>query len=279
MMKFLRSIFELKVTSEPKASLGRKGKAMPIHTKVKVPGGWLTLGELQEGSEVIGPKGNVAKVIDVLPQGITDCYKFIFEDGREATSHPLHLWEIFEGNSLTTYITTTADIIAHFNEFGYAIPLVGEISGSDKRIDENFVKDIATMLIGDHGSVNHDVQELHYQDRRHIARGMRAYEGCVASNGLVRYITELKQSAVNFQQLTWSVGGIARLERVDGSYVVTARHRDIDQDEISKVLSSRLNIVGIEKVHPTETICINIDSADKLFVVDDWIVTHNLCID
>jgi hypothetical protein len=278
MINLLKSMVGLKVNNEPKLNMVSKGKAMPYNVKVKVPGGWLALKELREGSKVIGPMGNIASVTEVIPQGVTDCYKFIFEDGREAVSHPLHLWEVYEGNSVAPYVTTTADIIAHFNEFEYAIPLVGEISGAEKRIADEFVKDIAMMLIGERHTVNREIQELHYQDRRAIATAMRTNEGCVASNGTVRYITEHKQSALNFQHLAWSVGGIADLQKVEDGYVVTARHRDIEQDDIARFAASRLKIVGIVKEHPTETICINIDSEDKLFVVEDWIVTHNLCI-
>lgn len=280
MINLLKSMFGLKVTSEPKLNMVSKGKAMPANVHVKVPGGWVALRDLKEGSKVIGPKGNVAQVTEVLPQGVTDCYRFVFEDGRSAVSHPLHLWEVFEGNNVTAHVTTTADIIAHFNEFEYYIPLVGEISGMEKRVASSFIQEIATLLIGERQTVNREIQELHYQDRLQIARAMRTYEGCVASNGTVRYITELKLSALNFQHLTWSVGGIADLQKVDDGYVVTARHRDIEeQDDITKAAASRLKIVGIVKEHPTETICINIDSEDKLFVVEDWIVTHNFCID
>lgn len=279
MINLLLSFFGLKVTGEPELNMVRKGKAMPHSTKVKVPGGWTTLGELQEGSKVIGPKGNIASVTEVLPQGVTECYRFIFEDGRTAVSHPLHLWEVYENESSESLVTTTFDIVSHFNEFEYAIPLVGEISGAEKRIHEGFINELAGRLISNTNSVTQEIEELNYQDRRHIAKAMRTYEGCVAVGGVVRYITELRQSAINFQQLTWSVGGIAKLDRVDGSYVVTAKHRDIEQDEISRLASMRLKIIGIEKQHPAETICINIDSEDKLFVVDDWIVTHNLCID
>jgi hypothetical protein len=255
------------------------GKAMPYSTPVKVPGGWSTLGELSVADKVIGPQGNVAEVTAIYPQGVTDCYKFLFEDGRVAESHPLHQWEVYEDNQGESYVTTTQDIINHFNEFEYSIPLVGRISGVEARLSEEELASAAIGLLSGDLEVRGVVEELHYEDRLEIVHIMMEYEGGTYSETGVTFLTKKEVAADNLQQLIWSLGGIA-FKQGDGTYTVDIKQRDIRNhgnivsDTIIQNTKS-LKIIGITKEAPVETLCISIDSEDCLYIVDNWVVTHN----
>ena len=255
------------------------GKAMPYNTKVKIPGGWKAMGELKVGDKVIGPQGNVAEITGVFPQGVTDNYKFLFEDGREAESHPLHQWEVFEDSQEKSFVTTTQDIVKHFNEFEYAVPLVNRISGTELRLSDEELISISSHLLSGNMGVRDQVEELHYEDRLAVVMTMMEYAGSVHTEDGVKFVTENEVCATNFRDLIWTLGGIAVIEG-DSPYTVTVKQRDIRNpanivsDTINQKTKS-LKIVGIIKETPVETLCISIDSEDKLYVVDNYVVTHN----
>lgn len=71
------------------------GKAQPLHSKIKTPAGWTTMGEISVGDIVVNPEGGTASVVGIYPQGIKDIYKITFADGRTAESCKEHLWEIY----------------------------------------------------------------------------------------------------------------------------------------------------------------------------------------
>lgn len=73
------------------------GKAQPLYSKIKVPGGWATMGDMQIGTEVVAPDGTITKVTGVYPQGKRDVYEVEFWDGRITRACGEHLWESFDG--------------------------------------------------------------------------------------------------------------------------------------------------------------------------------------
>jgi phosphate starvation-inducible protein PhoH len=88
------------------------GKAQPLTAKIKIPGGWSTMGDIQRGDMVVTPNGDTAKVVDLFPQGIKDTYILELKDGRKTECCGDHLWEVF----YTDYwekprIMSTVDII------------------------------------------------------------------------------------------------------------------------------------------------------------------------
>lgn len=269
------------------------GKAMPLTTLVKVPGGWKKLGDLKIGDTVIGPKGNIAMVTDIHPQGVTDCYRFTFEDGRTADSHPLHLWEVTETgigkdpSHKTPYVTTTQDIVNNFTHFEYYLPLVSEIDGYSPTSPTDPDKWATQLLLSDF-AINEGVLELAYNERFSIVRAMLMQSGCHIAEGIASLLSGNENAVKNFQQLVWSIGGICSYEPLGDLFKARVIHRgseellgDITSEDINKMLDVKtfddlkLKIVSIQKQTPIETLCISIDSEDSLYIVDNWIVTHN----
>lgn len=68
------------------------GKAQPLTSKVLTPNGWVTMGEITIGDEVITQSGNATEVLGVFPQGIKDIYRVTFSDGTFTESCGEHLW-------------------------------------------------------------------------------------------------------------------------------------------------------------------------------------------
>ena len=72
------------------------GKAQPLTAKIKVPGGWKTMGEMAIGQEVITQDGSITFVTGVFPQGVKDIYKVTFQDGRSTECCGEHLWQVHQ---------------------------------------------------------------------------------------------------------------------------------------------------------------------------------------
>lgn len=71
------------------------GKAQPLHSKIKTPSGWTTMGDIKIGDLVSTPDGKTSTVLKLFPQGNRDVYEVSFADGRKAQSCKEHLWNVY----------------------------------------------------------------------------------------------------------------------------------------------------------------------------------------
>lgn len=83
------------------------GKAQPLSSKILTPNGWIRMGEVRVGSDVIGSDGKPQKVLGVYPQGERDIYKIEFNDGTSALCDEEHLWSVNSRNNRTANTTVT----------------------------------------------------------------------------------------------------------------------------------------------------------------------------
>jgi hypothetical protein len=71
------------------------GKAQPLDSKILTPNGWVRMGDIKTGTEVITPNGKISKVIGVYPQGEKDIYEIETKDGKKAEACGEHLWKVY----------------------------------------------------------------------------------------------------------------------------------------------------------------------------------------
>lgn len=72
------------------------GKDQRLSSKIKVPGGWTTMGAIKVGDTVTAWDGTPTKVTGVYPQGVKRVFKITFEDGRSTEAGLGHLWKIYD---------------------------------------------------------------------------------------------------------------------------------------------------------------------------------------
>lgn len=138
--------------------------------------------------------------------------------------------------------------------------------------------------------------------RLRLLQGLMDTDGTAEKGGNTYYSTSNEQLANDVLYLARSLGNIARIkkeqkyythkgERKPGqpSYRVLIRSREpwnLFQDPKRKarvqnctrglVFNSKLAIYSVERLpEQSETICIEIDHPDQLYIVDDFVVTHN----
>jgi ATP-dependent DNA helicase RecG len=70
------------------------GKAQPLDALVLTPAGFVQMGDIQVGDEVVNPTGEIAVVTGVFPQGTRDVYRVVFADGTSVECDDEHLWQV-----------------------------------------------------------------------------------------------------------------------------------------------------------------------------------------
>lgn len=78
-----------------------QGKALSNDTPLKTPSGWVNMGDINVGDELVSRAGKITHVTGVYPQGDLQLYKITFADGRWLECCAEHLWHVF-------YINTSA---------------------------------------------------------------------------------------------------------------------------------------------------------------------------
>jgi intein/homing endonuclease len=143
----------------------RSGKAQPLYSLIKIPNGWIKMGDIKVGDIVSTPDGKSSPIIGVFPQGKKPIYRITFEDGRFADCGEEHLWKVYNSHWKTTdtrvkgggkgyiyhehnpwRIMTTREILDRKNKNPLFIPLT-----SYGGIEQNFSIDpyVLGLLLGD----------------------------------------------------------------------------------------------------------------------------------
>ncbi len=68
------------------------GKAQPLYSKILTPNGWITMGEVKLGDQIVGSNGNIYNITNIFPQGERDIYRIYFDDNSFADCDLNHLW-------------------------------------------------------------------------------------------------------------------------------------------------------------------------------------------
>lgn len=136
--------------------------------------------------------------------------------------------------------------------------------------------------------------------RLSLLQGLLDTDGTVGKHGNVSYSTSSSQLAKDIQWLVWSLGGICKIaekkpfytyqgERKEGrlSYVLHIRMKNPAESFTLPKKKDRLNeknqysdnlrlrIKSITPIDVDDAVCISIDHPSKLYVVEDFVVTHN----
>lgn len=116
------------------------------------------------------------------------------------------------------------------------------------------------------------------KQRLELFNGLMDTDGYKTGKEYWEYSTTSKQLSLDVQQLAWSLGYNCRISTRMGKYKKDGR---IIETRINyRVFITKLKpltIAKIEKTKPVPTQCIHVDNKDKLFVIKDYLVTHNTC--
>jgi replicative DNA helicase len=108
------------------------GKSLPITEPVLTPNGWVNMGDLTLGDEVIGSDGEKQYVIGVYPQGIRPIYKIEFTDGTHVNCDEEHLWSVNTLN-MRTAKTRIKGVSVNKPNYGYKVVKTSEMMKDIKK--------------------------------------------------------------------------------------------------------------------------------------------------
>lgn len=291
------------------------GKAQPIDTLIPTPYGEIELGDLQVGDYVFDRHGLPTRVVDIFEQGMLDCYKITFDDGRVTYCNDEHLWECFTEDSKHTTVTRTLKEIALSNR-ETLIPLCDPVNYGEKEFEilPQFLAVKIAILCGSkramdtlpliieknkalngiecipkpyfYGSLNQRLTIISCLEY-YLVPNMVKYK----IGDIFRIETKYERIAKDIIKLCYSLGIKATLH--DNSNDIYEVHIHVNNELIRKFLSSEMstndgiahhelsfnNTIKITSIEYTgekrEMRCIRVDNDEHLYLTNDFIVTHN----
>jgi hypothetical protein len=79
-------------------SLHGAGKALLTRTSIPTPTGWMTMGDLRVGDQVLSEQGVPCNVVSVSPRWWGDTWRVSFSDGSSLVTHGNHEWKAIDVN-------------------------------------------------------------------------------------------------------------------------------------------------------------------------------------
>jgi len=239
------------------------GKEMPIDTPILTPDGWRILGDIKVGDKVTGNDGKPTNVIGVYPQGYKPIIEFTTNDGRVIESGYEHLWKTNRGVRNTKSIMRSLDSNKEVYIPGYnSIGNTSDVKISTSRLN-TIIKTIKTThtiptIISDM------LLTLKYDDIEYVLEKLST--DIIDDEVLFR--TEQGILVDALKKIIYKLGYTINIKRNKGVYELAYNRR------MRRTYLVSYNILDKSK----EAICIAVDNESKLFVVKDYIVTHNTFI-
>lgn len=221
-----------------------RGKACHNDTWVRIPGGWKRMGDLSVGDYVVGRNGKPTRVKGVYPQGRLQLYEVEFADGRKVEVCREHLWGVYDAED-EYQVLTTGQLMDCYSEF--SIPLPEPIGRPEDRQQRKGV----------------DPNTPDYKHSEYLLGWIYSLNPSTSTDGLVEIQVEDPEEGVKYVDIARSLGRIAGYE--NGVFWYWERGKGPKH-------------LGIRSITPTrvdEATCIAVEAEDHLFVVQDYIVTHN----
>ena len=157
------------------------GKDQPLHSKIKTPTGWKTMGEMKVGDKLASIDGGDNEVLGVYPQGLKDVYEIEFSDGRKTRCGGGHLWRVYNRKWKEPKVVETLELLDYLNKPSFKnriyIDMVSGDFGSKNEIDID--PWLIGFLIGDGHTTNSSIlfstddAESLYRVQKFIPKGCK----------------------------------------------------------------------------------------------------------
>lgn len=280
------------------------GKASWVESKVLTKTGWKKLKEIVVGEELVSIDNRKNKVEAIYPQGIKELYKITTDNGRTHICCKEHLWEVMIHDSFA--VMQLEDIIKAYKVTEVSLPYLiptGAVKMSYRESIEKFFEllmdDFTLGELTEENNLDKLIGNICLENRLemmnkllvHIASENRDYVSDITTgNGYCMFTIESTNDNENFfdavSSLVLSLDGYVH-RKVDCTTLrtkLTCAVYGLDYDNLCSVAFKNAGsikytkIVKIEKYIKDEAICLKVSHPDSLYVVDDYLITHNTVI-
>lgn len=259
------------------------GKAMPLHTEIQTPNGWVTMGEIKYGDFVTTPDGGSAPVIGVFPQGIRPVYNVVLEDGRSAEADEEHIWTTVNHGHVTTNKLRALILSGEVVEIpsvvhptitptvmGLPVRTFGEMMRGDLDGPQH---EIADMLMANSNTesgsrfIPYHIDTYTAEHKAEILAGAFDVPVLDVTEGTVyTLVTPSAAIAEVLVYITRSLGGKGTVSSsADGLYVVNA----------VPTRTAGIKVASVERINDQVCQCIMIGHRDHMYITKDFVATHN----
>lgn len=235
------------------------GKAIPNDTLIPTPNGWRKVGDIKVGDYLFAQDSSPTKVLAVFPQPTTkEIWKVTFADGRVAECCGEHLWEYFENGKKRVEDTQTI-----YKRIKKQKALKNNFSVRVNSPYGNYIftKSFVNSLL--------DIESKSISFSRSEKERVATFDKeffCLREVALLRglgIIPQMTHTKNGFYRVSYSENDFGLLEKfLNGEEVIAP--------------TKYLKIVDIKKTsQKTDMTCFTVDNKDHLFLMNDFIVTHN----
>lgn len=276
------------------------GKAVDSNTILETPTGPVMAKDVKVGDMLFNRLGKPTTVKGVFPQGVTERYEVTLADGRVMVLSPDHLVPYLDKQNKIQNKELKdmfSDYIINNNQrvhYTYRLPQNEAV---------NFKEQVHAISPYEYGySLDKDwmgtiLDRYKYDsidNRTQLLKGLMDCQGTVNTlDGRLSYVypTYKKGVAKNVQWVAQSLGYGVKLESTTSTkgYKQYRVHIYTNDELVSntdlldivrslKPMSKQSNwvyITGIEQINDGETVCFSVDNDEHLFLMNDFIVTHN----
>ena len=268
------------------AARAGSGKAQPLDAVIHTPNGPSTMGEMHVGKKILAYDGTVTEVTEVFPQGRIEVNRITFEDGRSTRACPDHLWRVYmksdaSENFYEPRVMRLEDVRELLQMGGYEdrlyIDMLRPYAVTEKA-DTRFstlihqARDVRTRFKEPEFDLN-EVLEVSTAPGRmvFVATCLRLPFECEIAEKTITIANTATRDLMT--EMVRSLGGYARTEGLK-LHVKLDMRMFVQWDHIHEN-RVKLKISSITFDSWEEAQCISIAHKDRLYVTDDYIVTHN----
>lgn len=225
---------------------GSRGGPLYEETRVLTPNGFIQIKDLDEGDSVIGSDGKPHMVLKKTKYPNLQCKKMTFDDGASVICSYDHVWTVYlernGGKSISnTFLTKD---IEHYLDKGYKVSIP-----------------VCSPAVLNQGNGMASEGE-----RMSMLKAIIGSKGHIEPDGTWRHTFKDKGEAKNVKYLIDSLGSVAFISEERNGWSVRF-------DTIKKQKARSIKSVTDAGIH--DCYCIHVECDDSLFVVNDFILTHN----
>lgn len=224
---------------------GSRGGPLEENTKVLTPEGFKKIKDIEEGDYVIGSDGHKHKVLKKTKYPQLECKKITFKDGATVICSGDHAWTVSVTRNGQVYknVFLTNDLEHYLKKYYFvSVPVC-------KSVVLNQGEGLASE-----------------GERLSILANIVFHKGKMITAEIWQCPFKKKKEAVNVKYLIDSLGGLAFLKKQGRKWIVSFNAVRKPEDRYI----SKIEAAGVHDCY-----CIHVDCDDALFVVNDFILTHN----
>lgn len=268
------------------------GKAIKMSEKVHTPDGWRLASDIKVGDYITTPfNSEKTRVSGVFPQGKRKIWAVKFSDGRISEVDGEHLWEVYHTENGVGYknVFTTKEIQQFQSRYNHVFSIIVP----DPIEKPHALLTVPTQTMGnlckyDNKEIPEQYLNGSIQQRWEVLQGvLKDCSSWDASKKVIRISCNSLNIVDSLKELVWGLGGIIE----DLEFSLNAFSASIRLKDPSKAFTdeSILGEIGsyygaglfnkIDSVEETfkeeECVCFKVEHERELFIIGDYIVTHN----